>query len=65
MRKRTGDWGRPVLDQRFADAWHRFVPSVEGWVDVVPHEGPEALRDVWLEVLSGTSSPRVGHVISL
>jgi hypothetical protein len=64
MRKRTGDWGRPVLDQRFADAWHRFVPSVEGWVDVVPHAGPEALRDVWLEVLSGTSSPRVGHVIS-
>ena len=64
MRKRTGDWGRAVLDQRFADAWHRFVPSVEGWVDVVPHAGPEALRAVWLEVLSGTSSPRVGHVIS-
>jgi len=64
MRKRTGDWGRTVLDQRFADAWHRFVPSVEGWVDVVPHAGPEALRAVWLEVLSGTSSPRVGHVIS-
>jgi len=65
MRKRTGDWGRPVLDQRFAEAWHRFVPSVEGWVDVVPHVGPEALREVWLEVLSGTSSPRVGHVIAL
>ena len=64
MRKRTGDWGRTVLDQRFADAWHRFVPSVEGWVDVVPHAGPEALRAVWLEVLSGSSSPRVGHVIS-
>jgi hypothetical protein len=31
----------------------------------VPHEGPEALRDVWLEVLSGTTSPRVGHVIAL
>ena len=65
MRKRTGDWGRSALDQRFAEAWHRFVPSVEGWVDVVPHVGPEALREVWLEVLSGTSSPRVGHVIAL
>jgi hypothetical protein len=65
MRKRTGDWGRVVLDQKFADAWHAFVPTVEGWVEVVSHKGPEALRDVWLEVLSGKSSPRVGHVVSL
>ena len=65
MRKRTGDWGRAVLDQKFADAWLRFAPTTAGWVDVVPHEGPAALRDVWLEVLSGTTSPRVGHVIAL
>jgi hypothetical protein len=65
MRKRTGDWGREVLDQKFAEAWHRFAPVVEGWVDVVVHEGPEALRDVWLEVLSGQSSPRVGNVLTL
>jgi hypothetical protein len=65
MRKRTGDWGRAVLDQNFADAWHSFAPTVEGWVDVVVHEGPEALRDVWLEVLSGKSSPRVGNVLQL
>ena len=38
MRKRTGDWGRPVLDQNFADAWHSFAPTVEGWVDVVVHD---------------------------
>src|ERR1043165_9501241 len=30
MRKRTGDWGRAVVDPRFADAWHRFAPSVHG-----------------------------------
>jgi hypothetical protein len=65
MRKRTGEWGREVLDQRFADAWLRFAPTVAGWVDVVPHSGPEELRAVWLEVLSGQSSPRVGHVVSL
>jgi hypothetical protein len=65
MRKRTGDWGRAELDRRFAEAWLRFAPTAEKWVDVVPHEGPEALRDVWLEVLSGTTSPRVGHVIAL
>ena len=65
MRKRTGEWGRGVLDQRFAEAWHRFLPTVEGWVDVISHAGPEELQRVWLEVLSGQSSPRVGHVVAL
>jgi hypothetical protein len=31
----------------------------------VTQHGPEALRDVWLEVLSGRSAPRVGHVLTL
>ena len=39
MRKRTGDWGRPELDRRFAEAWLRFAPTAEKWVDVVRHEG--------------------------
>jgi hypothetical protein len=64
MRKRTGDWGRGGLDQRFADAWQRFAPAVEEWVDVVTQHGPEALREVWLEVLAGRSAPRVGHVVT-
>lgn len=65
MRKRTGDWGREVLDQRFAEGWRRFAPTVQQWVDVVEHDGPGGLRDVWLDVLSGHSSPRIGHVIAL
>lgn len=64
IRKRTGDWGREGLDRRFADAWHRFAPVVEGWVDVVVQNGPEALRAVWLEVLSGRSAPRTGHIVT-
>ena len=65
MRKRTGEWGRPVLDQKFAEAWHRFAPTVAGWVDVETHHGPEALRDIWLEVLAGRTAPRIGHVLVL
>ena len=64
-RKRTGEWGRPVLDEKFAAAWHRFAPVVEGWVDVQTHDGPEALREIWLEVLAGKTAPRVGHVLVL
>jgi hypothetical protein len=64
IHKRTGDWGREELDRRFGDAWQRFAPVVEGWVDVVETHGPEALRDAWLEVLSGKSAPRTGNIIT-
>ncbi len=62
---RTADWGREGLDRRFGEAWRRFAPAAEGWVDVTVSSGPEALRDVWLEVLAGSSDPRTGHVVQL
>jgi hypothetical protein len=64
MRKRVGDWGRAGLDTNFGDAWRRFAPAVEGWVDVVEHHGPEALQAVWLDVLAGRVDPRAGHVVT-
>jgi NADPH:quinone reductase-like Zn-dependent oxidoreductase len=65
MRKRTADWGRNGLDERFADAWSEFIPRAREWVDVVVGQGPDALRAAWLEVLAGTSPPRTGHVLAL
>lgn len=64
IHKRTGDWGRDELDRRFGAAWQRFAPVVEGWVDVVEQHGPDALREVWLEVLAGKSAPRTGHILT-
>ena len=64
MRKRAADWGREGLDLRFADAWRSFAAAAEGWVDVVRQHGPEALGQVWLEVLAGRSAPRAGHVLT-
>ena len=65
MRKRADDWGRDGLDRRFSDAWHRFVATAAGWVDIEVGQGPRALEAVWLEVLAGRSAPRAGHVIQL
>ncbi len=65
MRKRIGDWGRPELDRRFAEAWRSFAPAAERWVDVVVGQGPEALARVWLEVRYGRTDPRTGHVLAL
>jgi hypothetical protein len=65
MRKRVQDWGRDGLDRAFAEAWHQFVPTATGWVDVVTSHGAEDLERVWLEVLAGQTAPRTGHVIVL
>jgi len=65
MVKRRGDWGPNGIEERYGEAWRRFVPSVEGWVDVVERRGPQALQDVWLEVLGNASAPRVGNVLNL
>jgi hypothetical protein len=65
MRKRIGEWGREGLDQRFAEAWRSFAPVAEGWVDVVVSHGPDALEQVWQDVLAGRADPRTGHVVTL
>ena len=65
MTARAADWGRDGLDRRFGEAWQRFASYVAGQVDVQVSTGPEALREVWLEVLSGASAPRTGHVLQL
>ncbi|MET8371677.1 DUF2855 family protein [Micromonospora profundi] len=63
MRKRSQDWGRDGLDERFTAAWQRFAPMLNGWLDVQVGDGPEALRDAWLDVLAGRTPPRTGHVV--
>jgi len=63
MTQRTEDWGREGLDERFGQAWRRFAPTVQGWVDVTVSAAPGDLAAVWAEVLSGASDPRTGHVL--
>ena len=65
MTKRRGDWGANGIEEKYGEAWRRFVPHVEGWVDVVEGAGPQALNDVWLEVLANKTAPRVGNVLQL
>lgn len=65
MRKRTGDWGREGLDDRFGQAWRGFAPFAEQHTDVQVSQGPEGLERVWQEVAAGRSAPRTGHVVQL
>lgn len=65
MVKRRTDWGAGGIEERYGEAWRRFVPAVEQWVDVVEGHGPQALNDTWLEVLGNKTAPRVGNVLVL
>jgi hypothetical protein len=64
IRKRSAEWGRDGLDERFGQAWHRFAATVAGWVDITVSHGPDGLQDAWIEVLAGKTPPRSAHVIT-
>lgn len=63
--KRGADWGRAGLEQRVADAWHPFVAWVDGWLEVEPGEGFEAVERTYLELLDNKVPPRTAHVFSV
>lgn len=62
---RTADWGRDGFRERYDRAWAEALPALDGWVDVVAHEGATALRELWPRVLAGDVAPREGHVIAV
>lgn len=65
LTKRAEDWGPEGVQQRFAEAWNRFVEPLGDWMEVSEETGEDAVRRVYLELLEGGTDPRRGHVLSL
>lgn len=69
IKKRSQDWGAPVLGQQLLSAWQAFAARVGDakgpWLQVRQHAGPEALQAVYAQMLSGGGDPRLGHMVSL
>lgn len=63
--KRSKEWGREGLEGRVADAWRPFCEWTGGWLETIPGEGFEAVRDAYLDVLEGRVEPARAHVLSL
>lgn len=63
--KRSKDWGPAGLSERVADAWHPFCEWTGSWLETIPGEGFEAVRDAYLDVLEGRVEPSKAHVLSL
>lgn len=63
--KRSQDWGRADLESRVADAWHPFCGWTAGWLETIPGQGFDALRNAYLDVLEGRVDPKHAHVLTL
>ncbi|MDQ3963227.1 MAG: DUF2855 family protein [Actinomycetota bacterium] len=65
MDKRRDDWGKGGFSARYAAAWDRFAPSVDNWMKIVYADGPNAVEQVYRELLDSKTSPEIGHILSL
>ncbi|HUA73573.1 MAG TPA: DUF2855 family protein [Solirubrobacteraceae bacterium] len=63
--KRSTEWGRDELEARIAEAWGAYVQWCAGWLQVLTEEGPDALRQAYLDLLDGRIDPAKAHVLSL
>lgn len=62
--KRRADWGGADFERRVDEAWAAFLESVDGWLTIAERRGPDAMAEVWLDVLEGRTPPDVGYVVS-
>ncbi len=69
IKKRSAEWGAPVLGERLVAAWQALLERVSDaqspWLVVQRHSGPEQALAVYLQVLGGKTDPRVGHIVSM
>ena len=68
IKKRNSEWGAQDLGQRLLKSWKAFVAAVADadspWLRVQYHAGENAVQAAYLNVLSGKSDPRLGHLLS-
>ena len=69
VKKRNGDWGAQGLNDRLVAAWQTFSTVVQAppqtWITVQHHGGPQAVQNLFLDVLRGQGDPRTGHTATL
>ena len=69
IKKRSEEWGAPVLGQRLVASWQQFTAAVSDagkpWLVVEHHQGTAAVEAAYQQVLAGQGDPRCGHILAL
>jgi hypothetical protein len=65
LEKRMHEWGGAGFQQRYGEAWQRFLAFSASAIRVVSARGPAAVERVYLAMLEGRARPDEGHILSL
>ena len=65
IRKRAREWGPGGIEKRFGAAWSGFAPMLDRWLNVIEGRGEDAVKQVYLDTLSGRVPPEQGHILAL
>jgi hypothetical protein len=65
LAERREEWGAEEFGRRYGEARGAFLPSTDEWMKIVHSSGPDAVEQVYLEMLDGKVSPEVGQMLSL
>lgn len=65
IKQRTLDWGPGGVEKRTADAWRKFIASVDGWMKVTQSKGKIEVERIYRDTLTGKAKPEEGHMLSL
>lgn len=65
VERRAPEWGPEGVRRRFLEAWEPLCASAVAWLQLERAQGAEEVSRRYAELLSGRSSPAVGHILSL
>ena len=65
IRKRAREWGQGGIEARFGAAWSGLAPLLDRWLNVIEGRGEDAVKQVYLDTLSGRVPPEQGHILAL
>ena len=63
IEKRGAEWGPGVVEAKLAEAWGPFIAKVSGWVTIDHQHGPDAVADVYTQMLEGGTAPDTATVL--
>ena len=65
IEQRRTQWGAGGMETALAKVWQPFLDASADWIDIQYGVGQSAVETTWAEVVSGRTSPAVGHVLSV
>ncbi len=63
IEKRREQWGPGVIETKLGEAWGPFVEQVTGWIDIEHGTGPDAIGDVYAQMVENRTRPDTAHVL--